>query len=296
MAASVVGIMCGVLGGFVVLRNMSLIGDALSHAVLPGMVLGYVAAGTLGQWLLAGTMPLSEIHQEVATWMPYAYFIGSVLAALLAAVSITWIQNHVRTENDAAIGIVFTTMFAIGVMGISALGSVHVDLHDALFGNVLGVSDEDLWISISVALLIIAFVLLFYRQLFASTFQPVVAEAMGVHTRTLHYLLMLILSFAVVASIRMVGVILVVAMLVTPAATALLLTDRLPRVIVLAGVIGWVAAAAGVNLSILLNNIPPGPTIVVVSTLLYALAVIFAPKKGLLPKFFHRRSMGRKVL
>ena len=293
IASSLVGIMCGVLGCFVVLRNMSLIGDALSHAVLPGVVFAFIGVNLLGQVFLCEGLSIEECEAVLKNYQSIAFFLGSVMAALLAAILITWIQRNVRTENDAAIGIVFTTMFSIGVIGISAISKghgVHLDLKDMLFGNILGVSNEDLWITIIVAFIVVGSVILFYRQLFATTFQPIVAETMGIRTNAIHYLLMLVLSFAVVASMRMVGVILVVAMLITPAATALLLSDRLKQVIVLAGIIGFVAAAVGVNLAILLDT-TPGPAIVVTSTVLYILAVIFSPKKGLIVKSLNKQKV-----
>ncbi|MGK0387568.1 MAG: ABC-type Mn2+/Zn2+ transport system permease subunit [Maribacter sp.] len=293
IASSLVGIMCGVLGCFVVLRNMSLIGDALSHAVLPGVVFAFIGINLLGQVFLCEGLSIEECEAVLKNYQSIAFFLGSVAAALLAAILITWIQRNVRTENDAAIGIVFTTMFSIGVIGISAISKghgVHLDLKDMLFGNILGVSNEDLWITIIVAFIVVGSVILFYRQLFATTFQPIVAETMGIRTNAIHYLLMLVLSFAVVASMRMVGVILVVAMLITPAATALLLSDRLKQVIVLAGVIGFVAAAVGVNLAIILDT-TPGPAIVVTSTILYILAVIFSPKKGLIVKSLNKQKV-----
>lgn len=292
-AASLVGTMCGVLGCFVVLRNMSLIGDALSHAVLPGVVFAFIGVSLVGQAFLCEGLSMNECEDALKSYQSIAFFLGSVIAALLAAVFITWIQRNVRTENDAAIGIVFTTMFSIGVIGISAISKghgVHLDLKDMLFGNILGVSNEDLWITRIVAFVVIGSVILFYRQLFATTFQPVVAETMGIKTNAIHYLLMLILSFAVVASMRTVGVILVVAMLITPAATALLLSDRLKRVIILSGNIGFLAAAIGVNLAIVLDT-TPGPAIVVTSTIMYILAVIFSPKKGLIVRFINKQKI-----
>lgn len=276
IASSMVGIMCGVLGGFIVLRNMSLIGDALSHAILPGVVFGFMIAG----------------------YSVLGFFIGSVIAGLLAAVFITWIQQNVKTKNDAAIGIVFTAMFSIGVMAISHLSrteGVHLDLKDFLFGNVLGVSNEDLYLTGFIGLYVLISIVVFYRYLFATTFQPVIAETMGISVKTVHYFLMLLLSFVVVASLRTVGVILVVAMLITPAATALLLTNRLQKVLVLAGLIGFVSAVSGLILAIIWDT-TPGPAMTVVSTIIYGLAVLFSPDKGLVFKYIRNRRLNEKIL
>lgn len=268
LASSMVGIMCGILGCFIVLRNMSLVGDALAHAILPGVVVAFLIVG----------------------YSALAFFTGSVLAGLLTAVGITWIQHRVNTKNDAAIGIVFTAMFSLGVIGISYISrnqGVHLDLKDFLFGNVLGVADTDLLLTAMVTVYVVISVLVFYRYLFVSTFQPVVAETMGIPVRLIHYFLMLLLSFAVVASLQTVGVILVVAMLITPAATALLLSRRMERVIVLAAGLGLLSAVAGLVLAIIFKT-TPGPAMAVTATIIYLLTVIFAPGKGLIAKAVRR--------
>ncbi|MCL4153417.1 UNVERIFIED_CONTAM: hypothetical protein GTU68_045229, partial [Idotea baltica] len=257
-----VGIMCGVLGCFIVLRNMSLIGDALSHAILPGVVAGFLVAG----------------------YSVIGFFTGSVLAGLLAAVLITWIQRNVKTQEDAAIGIVFTSMFAIGVMGISWLTrqeGVHLDLKDFLFGNVLGISDQDLWMTFMVLCFTLVCVVAFYRFFFITTFESVVAQTIGISVSTVHYFLMLLLSFAVVASLQSVGVILVVAMLITPASTAYLLTYRMNRMVIIAGIVGFFSTTIGLLLAIVFET-TPGPAMTVTATVLYLLAVLFSPKKGLI--------------
>ncbi len=275
IASSMVGIMCGVLGCFIVLRNMALIGDALSHAILPGVVVAFVLVG------------YSEL----------AFFSGSVLAGLLTAVGITWIQQNVTTKNDAAIGIVFTAMFAIGVIGISNISrneGVHLDLKDFLFGNILGVSDTDLYLTAFTTLYVLISVVVFYRYLFATTFQEVIAQTMGISVKYIHYFLMLLLSFAVVASLQTVGVILVVAMLITPASTALLLSNRLEWVLCLSALIGLLASVIGLVGAIIFET-PPGPAMAVIAFLLYLLAVFFAPAKGLLPRYFQKQKLQRRI-
>ena len=186
IASSMVGLMCGVLGCFIVLRNMAMIGDALSHAILPGVVFAFMVVG----------------------YSALGFFTGAVIAGLLTALGITWIQQNVKTKNDAAIGIVYTAMFSIGVMGISWISrneGVHLDLKDFLFGNVLGVANEDLYLTAGITVYVILSILLFYRYLFITTFQPVIAQTMGISVRVIHYFLMLLLSFAVVASLQTVG-------------------------------------------------------------------------------------------
>ncbi len=275
IASSMVGLMCGTLGVFIVLRNMSLIGDALSHSILPGVVFAYIIFG----------------------YSTISFFTGSVIAGLITAGGITWIQHNVKTKNDAAIGIVYTTMFSIGVIAISAIsrsGGVHLDLKDFLFGNVLGVSNEDIYLTAGVMVYVLVSIVVFYRYLFTITFQPVIAETMGISVRTFHYFLMLLLSFAVVASIGTVGVILVVAMLITPAATALLLSDKLKEVIVISGVIGVLDCILGLMISFIFDT-TPGPAIAIVAAFTYLMVVLFSPKKGLVFKYFRRIRLQRKI-
>lgn len=275
IASSMVGLMCGVLGCFIVLRNMSLIGDALSHAILPGVVFAFMIVG----------------------YSALGFFVGSVVAGLATAFAITWIQHNVGTRNDAAVGIVFTAMFSIGVMGISWISrneGVHLDLKDFLFGNVLGVSNQDLVLTSLVAVYVFLSIIVFYRQLFVTTFQPVIAETMGISVKVIHYFLMLLLSFAVVASLQTVGVILVVAMLITPASTALLLSNRLEWVLAISALAGLVSAILGLLLAIVFET-TPGPAMAVTATLIYLLAAFFAPRKGMVFKTIQKWKIRRRI-
>ncbi|MEM1327584.1 MAG: iron chelate uptake ABC transporter family permease subunit [Bacteroidota bacterium] len=275
LASSMVGVMCGILGCFIVLRNMALVGDAIAHAILPGVVFAFILVG----------------NDAVS------FFIGSVIAALLMAVAITWIQQKVNTKNDAAIGIVFTTMFAIGVIGISAINrnsGVHLDLKDFLFGNPLGVSNEDLYLTLGVLIYVIISIAIYYRYLFATTFQAVIAQTMGISPNVLHYFLMLMIAFAIVASLRTVGIILVVAMLITPAATALLLSKRLERVILISAASGLVSAVLGLYIAVAFNT-TPAPVMAVIAAFFYLLAVIFSPQKGLLIRSLRKRNLQLRI-
>lgn len=271
-----VGCTCGVIGCFIVLRNMSLIGDALSHSILPGI---YVA------FLLVG-------------YSTIGFFMGSVVAGIVTALSITWIQQNVKTKNDAAIGIVFTAMFSIGVMGISRLNNTqgnHLDLKDFLFGNVLGISNEDIVLSAIVTVYTILSILIFYRYFFITTFQPLIGETMGISTKSVHYFLMLMLSFAVVAALRSVGVILVVAMLITPASTALLLSYKLKKIIVISAFFGMLAAVLGLIIAIVFDT-TPGPAMVLASTLMFFIVALFSPLKGIVPQYLNQRRESQKIM
>ncbi|MDB4286100.1 metal ABC transporter permease [bacterium] len=276
VASAMVGLMCGLLGCFIVLRNMSLIGDALSHAILPGVVAGFLVAG----------------------YSILGFFTGAVIAGLFAAVLITWIQRNVHTQEDAAIGIVFTSMFAIGVMGISSLTrkeGVHLDLKDFLFGNVLGISNQDLWLTFLVMMFTIVCIVAFYRYFFITTFESVVAQTIGISVKTVHYFLMLLLSFAVVASLQSVGVILVVAMLITPASTAYLLTFKMREMLVISGIVGILSTTLGFLLAVAFET-TPGPAMTVTATGFYLLAVLFSPKRGLVSRYLKGMRRRERIL
>ncbi len=276
ITASIVGITCGLIGTFIVLKNMSLIGDALSHSILPGIYFSFILVG----------------------YSTVGFFLGSVIAGLITAVAITWLQTNVKTKNDAAIGIVFTAMFAIGVVGISSLNNQegnHLDLEDFLFGNLLGINNQDIVLSVIVLVFTALAIYIFFRHFFITTFQPVIAETFGISNKTMHYFLMLMLSFAVVSALQSVGVILVVAMLITPSATALLLSHHLKNVVILSAFIGLVTSIIGIIMAII-YNLPPGPAIVIVATIIYGGAILFSPQKGLIQRWIKIRKQKRRIL
>ena len=272
-----VGISCGMLGVFIVLRNMALIGDALSHAILPGIVIAFMV---FGGYHLSG------------------FFAGAVVAGLIAAVAITWIQQNLPTKNDAAIGIIFTVMFAVGVIGISILSrneGVHLDLKDFLFGNILGVSRDDLWLNFFIMLAVVGSIVAFYRYFYLTTFQESFAKAIGVKSSLVHYYLMLLLSFTVVASLQTVGVILVVAMLVTPSSTAVLWSDRLKIILLIAAGFGVLSAVSGLIAAIYLE-IPPGPSMAVCAFVFFLISALISPQKGYVFQYFRKRHYRFRIL
>lgn len=250
----VVGIVCGVIGSFIVLRGLALMGDAISHAVLPGVAISFM--------------------------LGINFFIGAVVVGLLAAIGIGFINQNSNIKNDSAIGIVFSTFFAIGVLLI-AKANTAMDLTEILFGNVLTVRDVDRTLTLIVAAVVIFVVVLFYKEFLMTTFDPTMAEANGMPVKTIHYGLMVLLTLVTVVSLQTVGVVLVVSLLITPAATAYLLTKRMSTMVVLSSVLGGTSAIIGLILSFNFN-LSSGPTIVLVATAFFLLAFIFAPKKGVL--------------
>lgn len=254
LTSVMVGVICGVIGCFIILRGMALMGDAISHAVLPGVAISYM--------------------------LGINFFIGAVATGILTAVGIGFISQNSRVKNDSSIGIVFTAAFALGILLITALKSSS-DLYHILFGNVLAVRPSDMWITLIIGIIVLGSVYLFYKELLVSSFDPVMAQAYGLPTKVIHYFLMTLLTLVTVASLQTVGIILVVAMLITPASTAYLLTDRLSVMIGLSALFGAVSAVGGLYFSFT-YNLASGATIVLMATTLFILALLFSPKQGIL--------------
>lgn len=254
VTAIVVGIICGVIGSFIILRGMALMGDAISHAVLPGVALSYMFG--------------------------INYFYGAILFGVLTAVGIGFISEHSKIKSDSSIGIVFTAFFAVGIIFMSKAQTA-TDLTQILFGNVLSVRTSDMILTIIVGVIIVAIVFLFYKQLLLSTFDETMAIVSGLPTKFIHYVIMILLTLATIASLQTVGVVLVVAMLITPAATAYLLTSRFSFMIMLASFFGALSAVIGLYISFK-HNLSSGAVIVLVATVIFCLAFLFSPKQGLL--------------
>lgn len=251
-----VGVMSGIIGSFIILRGMSLMGDAISHAVLPGVAVAYM----LGINLL----------------------FGASVFGILAAMLIGYVASHSKLKNDTAIGIVFSAFYALGFILISLAESAS-NLHHILFGNVLAVSDADLITTTCVLIVVILFIVLFYKELLITSFDTTFAQTYGLKTQAIHYALMLMLTLVTVSSLQTVGIILVVAMLITPAATAFLWTDKLHVMLVYSGVFGAVAALVGLFISYTFN-LASGPAIVLVAAILFGISFLVSPKQGILFK------------
>jgi manganese/iron transport system permease protein len=250
-----VGILCAVMGTYVVLRSMAFLGDALAHAVLPGVAIAYLLGGNLTA--------------------------GALIAALLIALGIGLFSNRGVIKEDTAIGILFTASLSLGVALISTIRTYAVDLSHILFGNLLGVSGSDLWLTGSLGLATLAVVLILYKPFLIISFDPVLAATMHLPISALRNLMLVLLAVTIVVSMQTVGVGLVSAMLVTPAATAYLLVRRLPSMMALSAFFGALSSLAGLYLSFYLN-ISSGASIVLTATMFFFLAYLFAPQRGLL--------------
>jgi manganese/iron transport system permease protein len=251
LTAVLVGIVCAVVGSYLMIQRLALLGDAISHSVLPGLAIAYLWGGNL--------------------------FIGAFVAGMLSTVCITWIRTHTPIKEDAAMGIVFSAFFALGITLITLIQKDQkIDLNHFLFGNLLSVSGTDV-ISTAIATIVILGVIgLLYKELMFFTFDPVGAEAGGLPTRWLNFGLMILIALTIVASLQAVGVILVLAMLITPGATAYLLVKRLHMMMIVGAGLGVFASVSGLFLSYY-YNLPSGPAIVLVASAQFSLALIVRP-------------------
>ncbi len=253
IAVILMGAVTGAIGTYIVLRGLSFIGDALAHAIFPGIVIAFL----IGQ----------------------SIFLGALIFGVLTSGAIAVVATNRRVKEDSAIGVLFAGTFALGVVLISSTKNFSRDLASFLFGNVLGVTMNDIWLSAIVGAIVLLLMVLFYKELLITSFDRVAAQAMGLPVFWLDLLLLVMISLTIVVSLRAVGNILVVAMLVTPAAAARLLTDRLPVMIVLSSAIGVLCGVVGLYISYH-QDVAAGGTIVLVATAIFGLVWLFAPDHG----------------
>jgi ABC-type Mn2+/Zn2+ transport system permease subunit len=271
IAAVLIGVLCGVVGTYVVLRGYAFLGDALAHATFPGVAVAYV----LGTSILG----------------------GALIAGLVTALLIGGVSRNRRVSSDSAIGVLFAGAFALGVMLISRIRSYRKDLASLLFGNVLGVSTADLVVICVMGAAILALVFVFYRELLLISFDPTYARALGYPAWALDLLLLGILTLTIVVCLQVVGNVLVVAMILTPSAAARLLTDRVPTMMALGAGIGAFSALVGLFASYP-AELAPGATIVIAATAIFFLALLFSPRQGYVIIWLtHRRraQRGREI-
>lgn len=247
LAALMVGILCSVVGCYVVVKSMAFIGDAVAHAILPGIAVAY----------------LLDVNLTL----------GASVAGVLVALGIHFLTRHGRLREDTAIGIIFTAALALGVAMISSIRNSAVDLTHILFGNVLGVSNQDLWMTGLLAVVVLGIILVLYRQFLVIAFDPVLAVTLKLPVNRLNLGLMILLSLTVVVSIQTVGVALCAALLVTPPATAAMFTKRFPAMMAVSALIGSMSCLAGLAISFYLN-VPSGSAIVLTATAVFLIALV----------------------
>jgi manganese/iron transport system permease protein len=248
LAAMLVGVACALVGSYVVLRGMTFFGDALAHAILPGVAIGYI---------------VNNGAQGPVLW----WGLGT---AILTALGIGTVSRKGRLKEDAAIGVIFAGMFALGIALISSTGSYAVDLVHFLFGNVLSVSNQDLLLTGSLALVVMAIIVALYKEFMVLSFDRVLAVTLRLPARFLEYLMLALIAVTIVVSLQTVGIALMVAMLATPASTALMLTRRLHVMMIIAAGIALFSSVVGLYLSFYLG-IASGAAIVLTSTVIFIL-------------------------
>lgn len=256
IATALVGVICAFIGTFIVLRGMAFFGDALSHTILPGVAAGYLVGGGTGGSL----------------------FWWALATAIISALSIGAISRGSKIKEDTAIGIIFAGMFALGIALISTVKNYSVDLVHFLFGNVLAVTPTDLALIGIFGGLILSIILAFYKEFVLISFDPVQAVTLRMPARLLEYLLLILIALTTVVSLQTVGVALMVAMLVTPAATAFLLARRLPVMMALSAAIGSFSGILGLYISYY-TDIASGSAIVLVATLIFLITFVLVPRR-----------------
>ena len=278
IGSSLLGITCGLLGSFIVVRKMALVGDALSHAVLPGVALGFLWGQTKD---------------------PFAIFVGATIAGLIGTTAVSLIKQTTRLKEDAALGLVLASFFAVGICLVTMIQRLPTGnksgIDKFLFGQAAAISAGDVRLIAIVAVLALAVITLFYKECLVTSFDVEFARAAGFPTQWIHHGIMLLLAFAIVVALQAVGVVLVSAMLITPAAAAYLLTDRMHRMLVLAALFGMVAGVLGAFLSFLGNNLPTGPFMVLAASAVFVGAFLFGPRHGVLVRWWKRRSRADRI-
>jgi manganese/iron transport system permease protein len=255
LASVMVGIVCSVLGSYIILQGMAFFGDALAHAILPGIVVSFLAG-----WPLA---------------------VGALAFGVLSAIGIGLLSERKEIREDTAIGIVFAGSFALGVAMLSTVRSYATDLTHILFGDVLGVSTGDLWLTFGLGLLVLLIIFAFYKEFLVLVFDPTLAVVLRLPATFLRYLLLVLTALTIVVALQTVGVALALAMLVTPATAASLLTRRLPTMMAVAALIGALSNVTGLYLSFYVN-VASGPAMVLVATAIFGVVFLLAPRQGLL--------------
>jgi manganese/iron transport system permease protein len=255
LASLMVGILCAVVGCYVVLRSMAFMGDAMAHAILPGIAIAYLFKGDL--------------------------LIGALVAAIVVALGIGFLTRQGTLKEDTAIGILFAGALSLGVALISTIKTYALDLTHILFGNVLGVSINDLWLTGILGVIVLTTIVLLYKEFLVVSFDAVLAATLRLPAELLRNLMLILLALTIVVSLQTVGVGLVAAMLVTPGATAYLLTRRLPTMMLIAAIIGAFSSIAGLYVSFYVN-VASGAAVVLIATAIFLLAFLFAPARGAL--------------
>jgi len=265
--AVLLGILCAVAGSYLIVQRMALLGDVIAHAVLPGLA--------------------------IAFYLGIDIFVGAFISGTFSTLIIAWIQSQSRVKVDAAMALVFSGFLALGIMLITLLKS-KLDLHSFLFGDILGVTGDDVIRTWGITIFVLVMVAIFYKELLFYTFNPLGAQAIGLPVNLIHFGLISAITLTIIASMQAVGVVLVVSLLIGPAITGYLLVKELHQMMGIGAVIGAISSVTGMYISYYLN-VPSGAAIVLVVTGLFGLALLFSPSQGILTRP-EMASRGSKVL
>lgn len=275
---ALLGICCGIMGCFLVVRQLSLMGDALSHAVLPGVALGFM-------WSMKKD--------------PLAIFVGATIAGLLGAATVQILRQTTRHREDAALGFVLASFYGVGICLLTLIQNLPAGdksgLSSFMFGQVAAMGEQDVLLLAMITLLVVGWVVVFFKELQLASFDEGFGRSLGWKMAFWHYTLMLLLAFAVVASLQAVGVVLVTAMLIIPAATAILLTDRFGWMLFYAALIGLSIGLVGSFFSFVGRHLPTGPFMVLAAAALFTLTLFLAPRHGWLPRWWRLRRRRSKT-
>ncbi len=261
-AALIVAIVCSILGTYIVLRGMAFFADALAHTTLPGVVIAYLIG-----WPVA---------------------VGALIFGILTALGIGWLTDKGQLKEDTAIGVIFAGFFALGVALLSTTGNYSVDLAHFLFGNLLAVSSSDLWLIAILAAIVLLTIYLFYKEFLLISFDEILGITLRLPIRFLRLLLLVLIAITIVTALNVVGIALILSMFVTPAATASLLTKRLPSMMAISALIGTISAIVGLYASYYLD-IASGAAIVLVTSIIFLLVFLFAPSQGFVWRIFRAK-------
>jgi manganese/iron transport system permease protein len=262
IASVIVGTICSVIGCYVVIRSMAFMGDAMAHAILPGVAIAYILNGNLT--------------------------LGALIASIIIALGIGQLSKLGKLKEDTSIGILFSAFLALGVLIISSIRTYAVDLSHILFGNILGVSRSDLIFTAVTAFFILLFIFIFYKEFLIISFDRVYAKAVKIPVEFYRNFMLVLMALTIVASIQTVGVVMVAAMLVTPAAAAFILSKRLPVMMGISCMIGIISSVVGLYISYY-ANVASGAAIVLTATAIFLIVFLFSPERGIVWSRFRRR-------
>lgn len=273
VGGALIGFTAGFLGAFVVLRRLALMADSLAHSLLPGLALGVMALGFNTRGL----------------------FLGGLVAAMFVALGAQLISRSSRLKEDTALAILYTIAFSLGLVLLTFV-KIPVDMKHYLFGHILGLSDEDLWMSYGCTLITVPLLAALQRPYLLLMFEPSVAASQGIRVGVLNVILAVMLVVTLLSSFQAVGLILVLGLLITPAATMYLLCDSFPAMLWGGGVLGMFGSVVGLLISSRFENLPSGAAIVLVLGVLFFVAWLFSPRYGVLRRFFHRKHLHTESL